>query len=346
MRLAAFIFIAVFFNNVFALTDLEYKDLVNELTNIKNKKQASIDVKLLSFLGTNAKRVNFTRFSLKQSGTKGSIVISVGRAESSISYYETAKSFLDLGYSPIFVIDHRGQGLSERILGNGQKSHVEKFRFYANDFKIFINHIVKNEVKHNRLFLITHSMGSAVAADGMMRHRLTFKAVSHVAPMFKLVLEKSEAEILEDLETYCAPIIMWTGLCNMFIPGGGAFNSNVPFEKNRLTNDENRYKFMYKSYELWPSSRIGSVTLNWVKETIPAIKEIRHNSNRVDAPTLLLQAANDTIVDNSGQNTYCYRALDCELVVLENSKHGIFKEVDTIRDEAILAIDLHFKNNL
>lgn len=346
MRLASLMLIIIFVNNIFALSDLEYKDLVQELTAIKNKKQTSVDVKFLSFLGINAKRVNFTKFTQKLSGAKGSIVISVGRAESSISYYETAKSFLEIGYSPIYVIDHRGQGLSERILGNGQKSHVEEFRFYGDDFKIFVNNVVKNEISHNRLFLITHSMGSAVAADAMMRHRLNFKAISHVAPMFKLRLEKSEAETLEDLETYCAPLIKWTGLCNIFIPNGGGFNPNFPFEQNRLTNDENRYKFMYKSYDLWPTTRIGSVTLNWVNEAIPATVQIRNNSNRIDAPTLLLQAADDSIVDNIGQDIYCYRALDCELMVLENAKHGILKEVDTIRDDAILAIDLHFQKNL
>ena len=346
MRLAALILITIFVSNSFALTDLEYKDLVKELSNIKTKKETAVEVKLLSFLGAEAKRVNFTKFSQKQSGSKGSIVISVGRAESSISYYETAKSFLDIGYSPIYVIDHRGQGLSERILGNNQKSHVEEFRFYGDDFKIFVNNIVKNEITHNRLFLITHSMGSAVAADSIMRHKLNFKAISHVAPMFKLRLEKSEVETLKDLDVYCAPIIKWTGLCNKFIPGGGAFNPNFPFEQNRITNDENRYKFMYKSYEIWPTSQIGSVTLNWVKEAIIAIEEIRNNSNRVDAPTLLLQATNDTIVDNSGQDTYCYRALDCELMLFENSKHGILKEVNSIRDDAIMAIDLHFQNNL
>ena len=209
-----------------------------------------------------------------------------------------------------------------------------------------MNNIVKNEIKHNRLFLLTHSMGSAVAADAIARYRLKFKAISHTAPMFKLLLEKSEEDTLEDLDIYCDPLVKWLGLCKMFIPGGGAFNPNFPFDQNKLTSDENRYRFMYKSYNLWPSSRIGSVTLNWVKEAILATEQIRNNSNRVDAPTLLLQAANDTVVDNSGQDTYCYRALDCELIVIENSKHGILKEVDTIRDDAIMAIDLHFQKNL
>ena len=125
MRFVLMMIVSVLLCDSFALTDDDYQSLVNELTDIKKKKETSIDVNFLSFLGTNEKRVNFTKFSKKENGIKGSIVISVGRAESSISYYETAKSFLDIGYSPIYVIDHRGQGLSERILDNDQKSHVE-----------------------------------------------------------------------------------------------------------------------------------------------------------------------------------------------------------------------------
>jgi lysophospholipase len=343
MRTSTLILSLLFSLSIFSLTDQGYEDLVSELVAIKNKQLKEIQVDFLSFRGAKDKRVNFTKFSKEASGVKGALVISVGRAESSISYYETAKSFLDIGYSPIYVLDHRGQGLSERLLFNKQKGFVEEFNFYGDDFNTFVDEIVKNETKGKKLFLVAHSMGAAVSADSLMRYNNRFDALVFVAPMFKLRLEKSEEETLVDINYYCFFLAKWTGLCKTYIPGGDDFNPKSPFPNNRLTKDKNRYKFMFKAYELWPESELGSATLNWVKESIVATQNIRQNSNKIDIPTLILQAGKDRVVDNIGQDVYCYRSLTCEIMLFSDSEHGILKERSDIRSKALSAIDTFFQ---
>jgi lysophospholipase len=55
-------------------------------------------------------RVRYSRFGCTIA-PRGSIVLFLGRGEGSFEYYETAIDFIDRGFGPVYVLDHRGQGL-------------------------------------------------------------------------------------------------------------------------------------------------------------------------------------------------------------------------------------------
>src|SRR4051812_44355355 len=68
----------------------------------------------LSSLG-NAATIQYMAFT--QSVPSTAIVISTGRTESFIKYKELIWDLWQLGYS-VFIHDHRGQGLSSRLLAD------------------------------------------------------------------------------------------------------------------------------------------------------------------------------------------------------------------------------------
>ena len=126
-------------------------------------------------------------------GEKGALVIAPGRSESSPEYYETAIDFINKGYSPVFVIDHRGQGLSPRILKNNYKGHVVEFIDYVTDFKYAVEQINKDlKTNYGRtnepLFLTTNSMGTAISIGylQMVGSKSPFTASAFLGSMIRV----------------------------------------------------------------------------------------------------------------------------------------------------------------
>jgi lysophospholipase len=111
-------------------------------------------------------KLRYSRFGCEL-GSKGSLVISPGRGEASIFYYETAIDFIKLGYSPVYVVDHRGQGFSPRLLTDHSKGHIGSFEDYINDLDAMVQDVIINlneefGRKDEPLFYTSNSMGGAI----------------------------------------------------------------------------------------------------------------------------------------------------------------------------------------
>lgn len=85
-------------------------------------------------------RVRYSRFGCIVA-PRGSIVVFPGRGEGSFEYYETAIDFIDRGFGPVYVLDHRGQGLSPRLLEDPHKGHVARLEDYVDDALAFVAHV-------------------------------------------------------------------------------------------------------------------------------------------------------------------------------------------------------------
>ncbi|WP_089279068.1 alpha/beta fold hydrolase [Antarctobacter heliothermus] len=112
-------------------------------------------------------RLRYSRFGCAP-GAKGALVIAPGRSEPSYEYAETAIDFIARGFAPVYVIDHRGQGLSPRLLADPDKSHVEDFDDYILDFAQFVaaveaDLLALGAASDLPLFLTSNSMGGAIA---------------------------------------------------------------------------------------------------------------------------------------------------------------------------------------
>ncbi len=112
-------------------------------------------------------RLRYSRFGCDV-GDKGALVIAPGRSEPSYEYAETALDFIRRGYGPVYVVDHRGQGLSPRLLPDPDKSHIEEFSDYVDDFDVFVSAVLADLDRLGAgpdlpLFLTSNSMGGAIA---------------------------------------------------------------------------------------------------------------------------------------------------------------------------------------
>ena len=287
-----------------------------------------------SFQGVNKIEIVYHKFGT-QKGKLGSVAISPGRTESSFWYLELANDLIKKGYSPVYITNHRGQGFSGRLLKNTHKGYVRHFGNYTHDFHTFTNILVKDPmVDKENLYLISHSMGGAIALDYLQHYKHPYKKAAFSAPMFKINLDgRSEASALLQLIPTCnIPLIKY---CAKYAKGGDYDERDDIFEGNDLTHDENRFQ-MRKQIRLdYPETQLGDATYRWVYESVKKniISRTEAKLNNIRIPILVLQAEDDTVVDNSGQNEVCKKLKNkCELKVIPKAYHCILLETDKLRD--------------
>ena len=135
---------------------------------------------LASFKGIKDIEIHYALFTHKSCDSPA-LVIVPGRSESYLKYRELALDLYSQGFS-IFIIDHRGQGLSGRLLANKNKGYVEYFQDYVDDFRYFIENIVTMYCS-SKPFILAHSMGGAIATRFMQDSPNAIKAAVISSPM-------------------------------------------------------------------------------------------------------------------------------------------------------------------
>ena len=76
------------------------------------------------FLSFDGLKIDYMYY--QQPNAKAQLVVSSGRTETYLLYMEVLYDFVLQGYN-VFILDHRGQGLSQRLTDNPQIGHVEHF---------------------------------------------------------------------------------------------------------------------------------------------------------------------------------------------------------------------------
>lgn len=259
--------------------------------------------------------------------TDRAIVISSGRVESYIKYRELFLDIYRQGYS-IYCLDHRGQGLSQRITQDPEKGHIDNFTQYIDDFEEFIEYVVVPQ-KHSSLSLIGHSMGGAIGTLYINRHPDTFVAATFSSPMFGIKLPANKhliTMLARQLNSFTK------GKEPNYVLGGKGYEKD-PFEKNDLTHCKARYENYKAFYSAIPKIKVGSPTNQWLLESLSAGEQAMLAACHSPVPLLMLQAEQDTVVDNKAQDLSVSDT--CHKEVIPKAKHEIFMEKDTPRSYAL-----------
>ncbi|MCF1426472.1 MAG: alpha/beta fold hydrolase [Shewanella sp.] len=283
-----------------------------------------------------SKGCNIAWCSIRHPHSNKAIVISNGRVESFLKYQELIFDLYQQGYS-VYALDHRGQGLSGRMTVNPCKGHVGQFDDYVDDLHSLIQEIVF-PARHKQLFLLGHSMGGCIGTLYLQKHPDTFKAAAFSAPMYgiRLPAPKAIIRILAKLLDKLSANEPW------YVLGGTDYKCQ-PFADNDLTHSQARYGVYRALYQSKPQIQLGSPTNHWLVQALDACERAIEAARSTRVPLLILQAENDTIVDNSGQND----ALGglCQKLVIPGARHEIFIETDERRNQALQAVLAFFERH-
>src|SRR4051812_29253565 len=117
-------------------------------------------------------------------GRKGTICLFQGRAEFIEKYFETIRDLRARGFA-VATLDWRGQGMSQRLLGNPRKGYVRDFSDYELDLDAFINDVVLPDCPPP-VFALAHSMGATVLLRAAYKGHRWFDRSVLLAPLISL----------------------------------------------------------------------------------------------------------------------------------------------------------------
>lgn len=272
-------------------------------------------------------------------GARHAVVISSGRIEMALKYAELSYDLVQAGYS-VFLLDHRGQGMSQRELSNPHKGHVADFSLYQQDLVQFIQHIVLPS-NHQHYIALGHSMGCAILAGCLQQRPHPFSAAILASPMFGIYTGLVPASVAEPLALAFGAINRRVSRVPWYFPGHGNYIEKA-FDNNPLTSCQQRYQLLHQLYRQQPETQLGGVTSHWLQAAIYAIRRIQQDATNWHTPVLLLQAAEDRVVSNKGQNLWFEQLRTNtfhQRVILSGARHEIFMEQDAIRLGAYNAIN-------
>lgn len=261
------------------------------------------------------------------------VIVLGGRTEFCEKYAELFYSLKDCGCT-LYSLDHRGQGLSGRLLKQRQKGHVDQFSDYGDDLSIFINSIVKQQ-KHQKIIVIAHSMGGTIAMDYHLRYPGNLDTMILSAPMLGINTDPLPHRVAEWLVK--AAII--AGKSDEYILGSGYYDSSKQFEDNKLTSSRERFAVTRELFGYFSDAQLGGPTYGWVDQSFQAMETICTSAGTIDIPVVILQGEADEVVENEAQSAFCSACTTCTLHTIEGALHEILMEKDDMRNQALAIIN-------
>lgn len=257
---------------------------------------------------------------------KANIVICHGFGEFTEKYNELIYYFVKDGYS-VFVIEHRGNGRSQRLGIDNYQINVEKFDNYVSDFKKFIDEIVIPSSQNKGLFLFAHSMGGAIGTIFLEEYCDYFKAAVFSAPMHEI----NTGKIPKLLAMVVSNAMKFFGKGGDYIPGQSPYKEREVFY-SRATSCKERYNYLNEKVRNNNNYQSGGASAYWYIESVKADKKLikKENASKVKIPVLLFQSEYDTHVIPEAQNKFAAHASNCKIIRIKSAKHEAYSEIDEI----------------
>jgi lysophospholipase len=267
---------------------------------------------------------------------RGTICLVQGRTEFIEKYFETIADFQQRGFQ-VATFDWRGQGGSDRLIGNRRLGFVENFDDYWTDLSSFHAEILLPDCPPP-FYLVGHSMGGLVALFAGARDRMMFDRIFLSAPMVALDRQPlSPAGMARLCQT-----LSFFGLGRMPVARRqDRLPSERSFPGNPLTSDLTRYMRSAHVLSARPDLLITSPTIRWSAAAMRAMSVATSDEfpSTVKAPVLMLAPARDEVVSSAAIEQLGLRMRTGRHIMIPAARHELFMESDGIRGQVLAAFD-------
>lgn len=267
---------------------------------------------------------------------RGTVCLVQGRTEYIEKYFETIADFQARGFA-VATFDWRGQGGSQRLIGNPTLGYVDHFDDYWSDLRSFHAKILLPDCP-GPYYLVGHSMGGLASLFAATRDRMMFDRVFLSAPMVSL--HNMEHAIARTARL--AELVSFVGLGRLpYARRGDQRPTEAGFANNPLTSDPLRYMRMVETIRADDGLYIGSPTFRWLGAAMRAMVEAGKDSfpTRMQIPLLILGAARDEIVSTPAIEKLGLRLRNGRHMIIAGARHELFMENDAIRGQVLAAFD-------
>jgi lysophospholipase len=278
------------------------------------------------------KHIRYALFGATGRPMRGTVILLQGRNECIEKYFETIGDLQEAGLG-VATFDWRGQGGSERLLGNPRRGHVRRFADYVADLEQFYQDIVLPDCRLP-LFVLAHSTGALVAL---------LAAASLINQVQRMVLS-APLFVISGLPFSMRTARRLTGFLRSVGAGGmrlGGRRGDEPpaFEGNVLTSDAGRFRRNAGIYERHPELALGSPSIAWVNAACKAAATVTDSEFLADIriPALFVVAGADKVVSTRAIEDCARRMRSASLLTIDGARHEILQEADLYREQMLAA---------
>lgn len=268
--------------------------------------------------------------------SKGVIVVSPGRIEAAIKYQEFVWEMAQAGYS-VALLDHRGQGESDRESPFRQRGHIREFDTFISDFAAFMDD-VSERFTAQPITLLGHSMGSAIAALYLARHEHSVARAVLSSPMFGIRSNPIPASLALSIAEFGLRLNEWLQPDKPWYFPARADYQDIPFVRNDLTHSAARYAKFRHIYEQNPSIQLGGPTFAWVVQALRACTRVEEEASKISIPVTIVQSGGDTVVENETHQRILELLPQGRLIQVPKARHELFIEADEYRQQALAVL--------
>ncbi|MEL7040746.1 MAG: alpha/beta hydrolase [Pseudomonadota bacterium] len=269
--------------------------------------------RIIWFEGIGGRRLRACLAPATQDPARGTAIVCPGRTEFIEKYFEVARELQDRGFA-VLIIDWPGQGLSERLLDDPQKGHVDRFETFMGALR---NGLDALEELPRPYVSLAHSMGGAIALAAIGQNLVKVEAAAFCAPMWGLPLGR--------VQRYFIWAMRVMGRSDDFAQKPGPPER---FEDNIVTHDRAHWQLNRDLTDAAPELSLGPVTWGWLSASLDIFETIWNPTvlESIDIPVFVASAAEEKLIDNGSHARVADHLPNCEHVIVENAMHEILME--------------------
>ncbi len=251
---------------------------------------------------------------------RGTCIVCPGRTEFIEKYFEVARELQAKGFA-VLILDWPGQGLSQRLLDNPQKGHIDRFETFMGALR---NGLDAFEELPRPYVSLAHSMGGAIALAAIGQDLVKVEAAAFCAPMWGLPIGR--------VQRYFIWAMRVMGRSDDFAMKPGPPEK---FEDNVVTYDEGRWQLNRDLTDAAPELSLGPVTWGWLGASLDIFTSISQPDvlRKIEIPIFVASASDEKLVDNKSHTHVAKHLSQCDHITVEDAMHEILMEKDDKRAE-------------
>ena len=268
--------------------------------------------------------------------SRGVCILLNGQTEFLEKYEEVAQELCSRGFT-VAALDWRGQGLSDRLVTDPLKVHVDAFADYDADLSAFLDQIVKPLTDKPPLAL-AHSMGGHILMRTLHDRPGAIRAAIAIAPMMKVLTHGYPPPVARAL-CYAENLV---GRQKEWVFGVAERDPlKLTFEDNLVTSDRARFARNSRLIAAEPDLRRAGPTWGWLEAAYRSMKQVSSQGypEAIETPLLIVGAGRDRIVDTSAARAFASRVPNGTYIEIADAEHEILMENDLIRARFWAAFD-------
>ena len=271
---------------------------------------------------SDGRKLRTARWEPGEAVARGTVLLLHGYTEFIEKYYEVVERLLARRFA-VVTYDHRGQGLSERIMP--ERGHQTDFADLVADAALV--HDAFAAGRGGPQLLLAHSMGGNVGLRLLQEEPGRFDRATLSAPM--LAIDPLPGWLMRAV----ASAHVGLGLGESYAWGAGDHDPDAP--QNRVTSDAARFERALSFWRAEPALVVSGVTWRWVREASRSMALVVRSDRmaRIETPTWIASAGRDQVVSSRAHEEVEVLSPKVERTLLPDAMHEILQESDEIQHD-------------